>query len=141
MEKKNCRFLRFSQLSDERGSLAAIEGGDTVPFEIHRVFFLYDFSPATVRGQHATMNDQCIVTAAGTCRIRTHDGEKETVFTLDAPMCGLYIPAMVWREIYDCSADCVLAVLSDKHYDPNDYVRDFEQFLQLSAAQKQADGC
>ena len=133
MKKKTCRFLRLTTFSDERGSLAAIEGGDTVPFEIRRVFFVFDLSSSSLRGQHATMNDQCIVTAAGTCRIRTHDGEKETVYTLDAPMCGLYIPAMTWREIFDCSADCVLTVLSDKHYDPADYIRDFGQFLSLTS--------
>ena len=140
MEQKACRMLRFSALTDERGSLTAIEGGENVPFEIRRVFFLYGLSPDAVRGRHATLNDQCVVAASGSCRIRTHDGEKETVFTLDAPDCGLYVPAMVWREIFDCSENCVLAVLSDKHYDPDDYIRDFGEFLRLAAEQNRADG-
>ncbi len=139
MNNKTCRILHLSSRSDKRGSLTAIEGGDTVPFEIRRVFFLYDLSPAVVRGQHATRNDQCIVTVKGSCRVRTHNGEKENVFTLDAPMRGVYVPAMVWREIFDCSTDCILAVLSDKHYDPDDYVRDFEQFLRLAAETEKGD--
>ena len=131
MEFKRCRLIRFSSFSDGRGKLTAIEGGETVPFDIRRIFFLHDLTPGCIRGGHATMNDQCIISVAGSCRVRTHDGEKETVFPLDAPMTGVYVPAMVWREIYDCSIDCTLAVLSDKHYSPDDYIRDFDDFLRL----------
>ena len=136
MEEKECRFLRLTSFTDERGKLAAIEGGDTVPFEIRRVFFLYDLNPTAVRGNHAAADEECIFIISGSCRVRTHDGEKETFFLLDSPMCGVYVPAMIWREISDCSKDCVLAVLSDQHYDPEDCVRDFGQFLRLRAEQR-----
>ena len=136
MNKKTCRLLRFSTFTDERGSLTVIEGGETVPFEIRRIFFLHHSTPDSVRGNHATLNDQCFIAVAGSCRIRTHDGEKESVFTLKEPMNGIYVPTMVWREVFDCSKDCVLAVLSDKHYDPNDYVRDFDTFLRISTEKR-----
>ena len=136
MEDKNCRILRFPSFSDHRGKLTVIEGGEAVPFEICRVFFLHGLTIDSVRGGHATQNDQCIIVMTGACKIRIHDGEHEKIFTLDEPMCGVYIPAMVWREIYDCRDNCMLAVLSDKHYDPNDYVRDFESFLRLCTVQK-----
>ena len=131
MEAGKCRLMRFSTVTDERGKLTAIEGGETVPFDIQRIFFLHDLTPGCVRGGHATLNDQCIITVTGSCRVRTHDGEKEAVYTLDEPMCGVYIPALVWREVFDYSKDCALAVLSDKHYDANDYIRDFDEFIEL----------
>ena len=133
MHKKTCRLLRFSTFTDERGSLTVIEGGEAVPFEIRRFFFLHNLTPGSVRGGHATLNDQCFVAVAGSCRIRTHDGVEESVFLLDEPMRGVYVPSMIWREVCDYSENCVLAVLSDKHYDPNDYVRDFDAFLRLCA--------
>ena len=136
MDKKSCRMLRLSSFSDQRGKLTVIEGGDTVPFEIRRIFFLYGLTPDSVRGDHATLNDQYIVLIAGSCRVSTHDGETETDFVLDEPMHGVYVPSMIWRGIYDCSENTVLAVLSDKHYDPEDYVRDFDEFLRLRAAEK-----
>ena len=136
MEKKSCRLLRLSSFTDQRGKLTVIEGGETVPFEIRRIFFLHGLAPDAVRGNHATLNDQCFVLLAGSCRVQTHDGEKETVFLLDEPMSCVYVPSMIWRGIYDCSENTVLAVLSDKHYDPDDYVRDFDVFLKLRAAEK-----
>ena len=110
MNKKTCRLLRFSTFTDERGSLTVIEGGEAVPCEIRRVFFLHNPTPGSVRGSHATLNDQCFVAVAGSCRVRTHDGREESVFSLDAPMCGVYVPSMIWREVCDCSENCVLAV-------------------------------
>ena len=70
MEEKKCRLLQLPSFTDRRGKLTVIEGGETVPFEISRVFFLQDPTPDAVRGQHATRNDQYIVAAAGSCRIR-----------------------------------------------------------------------
>lgn len=110
-----------------------IESGESVPFEIRRLFFLHGLSLDAVRGNHATRNNQCIILVTGACRIWTHNGEKETVFRLNEPMSGVYIPAMIWREIDECQNNSILAVLSDKHYDPDDYVRDFEKFLKLCA--------
>ena len=136
MDKKSCRLLKLSSFSDQRGKLTVIEGGETVPFEIRRIFFLHGLTPDSVRGDHATLNDQCFVLIAGSCRVCTHDGETETDFVLDEPMQGVYVPSMIWRRIYDCSENTVLAVLSDKHYDPDDYVRDFDEFLKLRALAK-----
>ena len=136
MDRKSCWLMELSSLSDQRGKLTVIEGGETVPFEIQRIFFLHEFKPGSVRGNHATLNDQCIILIAGSCRIRIHDGEKETVFFLDEPMHGVYVPSMSWREIYDCDENTILAVLSDKHYDPDDYVRDFEEYLRQRAVEK-----
>lgn len=136
-EKKACRLLRFGSFSDPRGKLTVIEGASSVPFDIRRVFFLHGLTPDSVRADHATRNDQCIVLVSGACRVRTHDGETETVFTLSEPMQGVYIPAMIWRTIDGCRDNCILAVLSDAHYDPNDYVRDFDTFLKLLAAGKE----
>lgn len=131
MATGKCRLMRFFTFTDERGKLTAIEGGETVPFDIQRVFFLHDLTPGCVRGGHATMNDQCMICVAGTCRVRTHDGETETVFVLDEPMRGVYVPSLIWREVYDCSEDCAVAVLSDKHYDAKDYIRDFDDYLEV----------
>ena len=133
MEEKICRPVTLTSFQDNRGALAAVEGNDTLPFEIRRVFFLYDLAPHAVRGSHAVRNEQFLLCVHGACRVRTHDGKAETVFSLKAPTEGLYVPAMTWREIFDPTADCVLAVFSDQHYDPDAYVRDFDTFLRLKA--------
>ena len=133
MTKKECRLLRLDTLTDPRGSLTAIEGGESVPFEINRVFFLHGLTPEQTRGSHAVRNEQAVVAVQGACSVYTHDGRRENTFVLDKPMAALYIPAMVWREIRPLSEDCLLAVLSDRHYDPDAYVRDFPAFLRLFA--------
>lgn len=122
--------LTFRELGDERGNLVAIEGNQDIPFEIERVFYLYGTDGTMVRGRHANRNSQFIlINVAGSSKVKVDDGLGHSqVVNLDQPRMGLFIPKMVWKEMYDFSQDSVILVLSDQHYDSTEYIRDYDQF-------------
>ena len=98
--KERCPILNFSDLGDERGKLVVIEGGRSVPFEIQRVFYIYQSDAKVIRGQHANRRSEFVlVNVAGTSRVRLTDGKEEMNVELDRPMTGIYIPSMVWKDM------------------------------------------
>ncbi len=122
--------ITAKEFHQDNGVLSVIEENRTLPFSIRRCFFIYDLKPGDKRGVHAVNNQQCIFLLSGECTVMVHDGKKETLYRLNAPMQGVYIPEMLWREIRDCTPGSVIAVFSDKYYDPDAYIRDFDAFLQ-----------
>ena len=124
------RMRRFGDLGDERGSLIVVEGDEDVPFEIRRVFYMYGSDAAIVRGQHANRRSEFVlINVAGRSKVRVDDGlGREQVYSLDTPNTGIYIPSMVWKDMYDFSPDSVLLVLASEHYDGGEYLRDYAQF-------------
>lgn len=130
--KEKCTIFNFKDIGDERGKLVVLEGGITVPFEIKRVFYIYESDSDVVRGQHANRNSEFIlINVSGTSKVRICDGSEEFVVNLDKPNMGVYIPKMVWKDMYDFSQDSVLLVLSNTHYDGNEYIRDYREYLSL----------
>ena len=130
--KERCPILNFSDLVDERGKLVVIEGGRSVPFEIQRVFYIYQSDAKVIRGQHANRRSEFVlVNVAGTSRVRLTDGKEEMNVELDRPMTGIYIPSMVWKDMYDFSPDSVLLVLASTHYDDTEYIRDYDTYLKM----------
>jgi len=130
--KEKCPILRFSDLGDERGKLVVIEGGQAVPFDIKRVFYIYGTEGGVVRGQHANRESEFVlINVAGTSKVRITDGTESFVVELDKPMMGVYIPQMIWKDMYDFSEDSVLLVLASTHYDGKEYVRNFEEYVAL----------
>lgn len=128
--KRKCPILRFSDLGDERGKLVVIEGGKAIPFEIKRVFYIYDSDKSVVRGQHANRESEFVlINVAGKSKVRVTDGKEDLVVELDKPMMGVYIPKMVWKDMYDFSADSVLLVLASTHYDGTEYIRNYEEYI------------
>ena len=122
---------RLAVLGDERGSLIAIEAGIDVPFDIARVYYLYDTGPGVERGFHAhRILRQSAVAVRGSCTMVLDDGSNRIEVTMDDPSIALFIPPMVWHEMRDFSEDCVLMVLADAHYDEADYIRDHAAFLE-----------
>lgn len=127
-----CPILRFRDLGDERGKLVAIEGAQEIPFEIKRVFYIYDSDPAVVRGQHANRDSEFVlINVAGKSKVRITDGKEEFVAELNKPMMGVYIPKMIWKDMYDFSPDSVLLVLASTHYDGGEYIRDYSHYLEI----------
>lgn len=124
------KLLRFGDLGDERGSLIVVEGERDVPFAIQRVFYIYGSDATVMRGQHANRNTEFVlVNVAGKSKVRVDDGlGREQVYHLDQPNTGIYIPRMVWKDMYDFSPDSVLLVLCSEHYDGEEYIRDYEAF-------------
>ena len=129
--QERCPILHFGDLGDERGKLVVIEGGQAIPFEIKRVFYIYDSDATVVRGQHANRESEFVlINVAGKSKVRITDGKEEFVAVLDRPMTGVYIPKMVWKDMYDFSPDSVLLVLASTHYDGGEYIRDYDTYLQ-----------
>ncbi len=132
------QMLEFPQHGDERGHLVIVEGGKDIPFEIKRAFYIYGSDPGVVRGQHANRKTQFVlINVAGKSKVRVKDGEgNEAVFCLNRPHTGIYLPEMVWKDMYDFSEDSVLLVLASEHYDASEYIRNYDEFSNLMEAQE-----
>lgn len=126
----NIRLYEFSPHGDERGQLVALEEFKEIPFEIKRVYYMYDTVPGVARGFHAHRNlEQILICVHGSCKILLDDGKEKTTVPLNKPNEGLYIANNMWREMFDFSPDAVLMVLASQLYDEADYIRNYEDFL------------
>ncbi|MCT7911795.1 FdtA/QdtA family cupin domain-containing protein [Arcobacter lacus] len=124
-------LLNFKTLGDERGSLIAIEEGYNAPFQIKRVYYIFDTKKGVERGFHAHINlKQIAIAVKGSCTFVLDDGNKKDEIELNNPNQGLFIEGLIWREMKDFSEDCVLVVLASEHYDESDYIRDYDKFLE-----------
>lgn len=127
-------MLEFPQHGDDRGHLVVVEGIKDIPFEIKRIFYIYGSDQEVVRGQHANKRTEFVlINVAGTSKVRVKDGKgNEAVFSLNRPHTGIYLPRMIWKDMYDFSPDSVLLVLASEPYDPKEYIRSYEEFLEVS---------
>ena len=125
------RLIYFKDLGDERGNLVVIEGeGMDIPFDIKRVFYIYGSDDTVVRGQHANRETEfLLVNVGGSSKVRVDNGTESEVIILDKPGMGLYLPPMLWKDMYDFSPDSILLVLASRHYDGNEYIRDYQEYL------------
>ena len=125
------KVLEFKEYGDERGNLVVAEGsGFDIPFDIRRVFYMYGSDADIRRGNHANKYTQFVlINVAGTSKVLVDDGKTQDVIYLDKPRMGLYIGPMVWKEMYDFSADSVLLVLASEHYIEGEYIRNYDQFI------------
>jgi len=129
---KLAKTLTFPIIGDSRGSLIALEAFENIPFDIKRVYYVFDTLSGVSRGFHAHRNlKQVLICVKGSCRILLDDGNSKDNIILDNPQSGLFIEGLVWHEMHDFSEDCVLLVLASDHYDESDYVRDYDNFLEL----------
>lgn len=125
------KIIEFVDLGDERGNLVVIEGdGMDIPFDIKRVFYIYGSDAEVVRGQHANRETEfLLVNVSGTSKVKVDNGRKSKVIELNRPRMGLYLSPMVWKDMYDFSADSVLLVLASRHYDAAEYIRSYQDYL------------
>lgn len=120
----------FPQHGDERGNLVALEELKDIPFAIRRVYYMYDTLPNVVRGKHAHKElEQILICVHGNCKISLDNGREKEEVLLNRPYEGIYIAHNIWREMYDFSEDAVLMVLASELYSVNDYIRDYDEFL------------
>ena len=119
----------FQPHGDNRGQLVALEEFKDIPFQIKRVYYMYDTVPDVVRGHHAhKVLQQILICIHGSCKIRLDNGIEKKTVPLEKPYEGLYVSSNMWREMYDFSSDAVLMVLSSELYDESDYIRDYDEF-------------
>ena len=123
------KLIQFQSHGDERGSLVSLEQNKNVPFDIKRVYYLFNTEDKVRRGFHAHKKlKQLAVVLKGSCRFLLDDGTEKIELFLENPAQGLLIESFVWREMFDFSEDCVLMVLADSEYDEDDYIRDYDIF-------------
>lgn len=127
------KLLEFPDHGDERGNLIVVEGDRDIPFPIARAFYMYDSDSTVVRGCHANRRSQFVlINVAGSSKVKVKDGKgNEAIYCLNRPHTGVYLPEMVWKDMYDFSPDSVLLVLSSEHYDAAEYIRDYDEFVRI----------
>lgn len=117
---------------EDLGGKVSLDSGVDVPFDIKRVFYIYGTKPGIPRGQHSHHKiKQYLVAIKGSCKVTLDNGKEKTVHVLDNPYTGLFQDALIWGEMCDFSDDCVLLVLASDHYDESDYIRDYDDFLNI----------
>lgn len=132
MPLNDCRIIELPKITDPRGNLTFIEGGRHVPFEIKRVYYLYDVPGGADRGAHAHKTlQQFIVAMSGSFDVVLNDGDRQRRFHLNRSYHGLYVCPMMWRYLDNFSSGAVCMVLASTFFDPDDYIRDYQEFLRL----------
>ena len=127
---KSAYIMEFNQMGDDRGKLVVVEGINDIPFDIKRVFYIYESDKDVIRGQHANRKSEFVlINVSGQSKVRIDYGNKEEIFILDKPHTGIYIPKMVWKDMYDFSEDSVLLVLASEAYDSKEYIRNYDDYI------------
>jgi len=131
-----CHVIELPKIADPRGNLSVIEGGRHIPFEIKRVFYLYDVPGGETRAGHALKNtEQFIIAASGSFDVILDDGKERRTYGLNRSWRGVYVAPMVWRELVNFSSAGVCLVLASDYFDEDEYYRDYDEFLQASGIQ------
>lgn len=126
------KLIEIEELGDERGLLTVIEGNKSVPFEINRIFYIYSTISGIRRGFHAHYKTrQALVCVSGNCKVFLDNTIRKTDVLLDSPTKVLILEPNDWHEMYDFSPDCVLLVLASHLYDSEDYIRDYDKFIEV----------
>ena len=126
------KLLNFQSLGDERGGLVSLEQQKNIPFDIKRIYYLFNTEANVARGFHAHIAlQQVAICVKGSCRFTLDDGENRETVILNSPHIGLYIGSNQWREMHDFSNDCVLMVIASELYDESDYIRNYDEFIKL----------
>lgn len=130
MSIADCKIIELPKITDPRGNLSFIEGGQHIPFDIKRVYYLYDVPGGSDRGSHAHRKlHQFIVAMSGSFDVVFDDGKEKKRFHMNRSHYGLYVCPMMWRDLDNFSSGAVCMVLASERYDETDYIRDYEQFI------------
>jgi len=125
-----CRIIQLPKITDPRGNLTFVEGSNHVPFDIKRVYYLYDVPGGESRGGHAHKDlEQFVIAMSGSFDVVVDDGKRKRTFTLNRSYYGLYMPRLIWRELVNFSSGAVCTVLASQPYVESDYLRDYDAFL------------
>ncbi len=134
MKISSCRIIDFPKITDARGNLSVIEESKNIPFEIKRVYYLYDVPSGATRGGHVHKKCQSIIIAlSGSFTVILDDGTDRQSFFLNRPHYGLYVPHGIWRELENFSSNSIALSLASEFFDENDYIRDYKDFKEQMA--------
>lgn len=122
----------FKVLGDHRGHLVALESNKQIPFDVKRVFYIYETEKDVPRGNHSHYKTkQFLVAVNGSCKVTLDNGKIKETFDLNKPNLGLFQDALIWGSMHDFSSDCVLMVLADEYYVASDYITNYNEFLKV----------
>ena len=137
---EECLLIELPKITDPRGNLSFIEGGQQIPFDIKRVYYLYDVPGGSDRGSHAHKNlHQFIVAMSGSFDVVLNDGKEKKRFHLNRSYNGLYVCPMIWRNLDNFSSGSVCMVLASEYYSEVDYIRDYEDFIKQAKGDHHVD--
>jgi hypothetical protein len=126
----DCSLLQFQKNHTEKGNITAINNNKEIPFEVKRIYYLYDIPGGEERGAHAHRNlEQLIVAASGSFDLTVDDGATKRTFQLNRPNIGVLMPSGLWRELHNFSSGSICLVLASHLYEAEDYIRDYNEFL------------
>jgi oxalate decarboxylase/phosphoglucose isomerase-like protein (cupin superfamily) len=126
----DCTFIELPKNHSEKGNITAVNNGFEVPFDIQRVYYLYDVPGGEARGGHAHRDlQQLIIAASGSFDLTVDDGKVKRTFQLNRPYQGIYVPTGLWRELNNFSSGSICLVLASILYSETDYIRDYQEFL------------
>jgi len=129
-KSNDCKLITIDQIGDRRGHVSVVENNKEVPFEIMRVFYLYDIPGGESRGAHAHKEcHQLLVAVSGGYQVEVNDGDNVRVFTLNRPNLALHIPPGIWASEINFTSGSICLVLASHEYDEEDYIRDYEDFI------------
>jgi hypothetical protein len=135
MKLANCKLVELPTFTDGRGNLTVIEGDDRLPFDIRRIYYLYEVPDGQVRGAHAHKElRQLLIAMSGSLDIVLDDGTDRRRFTLDRPDRGLLVGSMIWRSLENFSDGAVCCVLASTPYLDSDYIRNYDEFVAMVRA-------
>lgn len=134
---KQVRLINLPKIEDSRGNLSFVEELEHIPFEIKRAYWIYDVPGGQIRGGHAFMEQQeMIIALSGSFDVVVEDGKEKKLFSLNRSYYGLYVPSGLWRKMENFSTNSLAVVLSSTHYFEEDYIRDYQAFLDYKNEQQ-----
>jgi dTDP-4-dehydrorhamnose 3,5-epimerase-like enzyme len=126
------KIIDLPKISDPRGNLSIIEANNQIPFDIKRVYWIYDVPGGETRGGHAYKElNEFIVALSGSFDVILDDGKEKKTYSLNRSYYGLYVPNMIWRSLENFSTNSLCLILASENYDENDYIREYDKFIQL----------
>jgi dTDP-4-dehydrorhamnose 3,5-epimerase-like enzyme len=130
MAIEDCKIINFRKILDPRGNLTSVEGAQDIPFEIKRIYYLYDVPGGAYRAGHAHKElEQVFIAMSGSFDVLVKDGLNSVRHHLNRSYYGLYLPRMLWREVDNFSSGSVCLVLASRHYEETDYFRDYDAYI------------
>lgn len=130
MPLEDCRLIELPRIQNPSGNLTFVEQTRHIPFEIKRIYYLYDVPGGEIRGAHAHKNlQQLFIAASGSFDLVLDDGNNKQRYHLNRSYYGIYLPTMIWRVLDNFSSGSVCVVLASEYYEENDYIRDYDEFL------------
>lgn len=133
---EDCRIVMLPRIQDPRGNLTFVEGGEHIPFEIRRMYWIYDVPGGHSRGGHAYRElHELIVAVSGSFDVTVHDGKSERTFSLNRSYFGVYVPNLLWRSLGNFSTNSLSVIMASDAYREGDYIRDFDDFIRIQSGE------